>query len=112
MPGLRGNPAVMTTMSEFAVGAVIIRAGDADVVAFHRPGLQNVQPLALRNALHDVHQNNVRQLFSGDTQRAIRADVAGSHNSDFFSHRIFKVGQARCACQDKPFERRNFESLL
>ena len=75
----------MTTMSEFAVGLVIVGARDADVVAFDRAGFEQVESLALRNAFHDVHQHDVGQFLVGDAQGAIRADVAGAHYSDFFS---------------------------
>ena len=56
------------------------------VVALHRAGLQQIEPLTLRNALHHVDQDDIGQFLIGDPHRAIRADVSGAHNRDFLSH--------------------------
>ena len=64
---------------------VIVRAGDADVVALDRAGLQQVEPLALRNTFDHVDQNDIGQFLVGNAQRAIRADISGAHNRDFLS---------------------------
>ena len=66
-------------------GLVIVGAGDVDIVALNGTGLEQIEPLALRNAFHDVHQDDIGEFLIGDAQRAIRADVSGAHNCDFFS---------------------------
>ena len=66
-------------------GLVIVRAREHHVVALDRPGLQQVEPFALRNALHHVHQDDVGEFLIRNAQRAVRADVAGAHNCDFLS---------------------------
>ena len=85
MPGLRGKPAVMMAMSELAVGCVVVGARHIDVIALHRPGLQQVEPFALRNAFHDVHEDDVGQFLVGDANCTVRADVTGAHNGDLVS---------------------------
>ena len=82
MPGLRAMPAVMTTMSELAVVVVAVGSGQRGVIAVDRPGLQQVERLALRNALDDVDQHDVAELLLDDVLRHGGADVAGAHDGD------------------------------
>ena len=56
-----------------------------DVVALDRAGLEQIEPLALRNALHDVDEDDIGEFLVGNAHRAIRADVSGAHNGDFLS---------------------------
>jgi len=86
MPGLRGKPAVMTTMSESAGWLVIVRAGDHDVIAFDWAGFEQVQALALRHAFHDVDEHDIGEFLIGDAQRAVGADIAGAYDGNFFPH--------------------------
>ena len=87
MPGLRGKPAVMIDDIGIRGRLVIVRARDH---ARRSPGPGRIcsmsSAFALRNALDDVHQDDVGEFLIGNAQRAIRADVAGAHNGDFLSH--------------------------
>ena len=67
-------------------GRVIVRARDADVVAFDGAHLEHVERLALRHAFDDVHQNHVAQFFIREVDGAARADVAAAHYSYFIAH--------------------------
>ncbi len=40
-------------------GPVIIGSGDVHVVAFHGTGFEQIKCFALRNAFHDVDQNDI-----------------------------------------------------
>jgi hypothetical protein len=55
---------------------VVVGAGDPAVVAVHRPRLQEVQRLALGQALDDVRQDDVGQLPLDDVLRGRGAHVA------------------------------------
>ena len=68
-------------------GFVVVRAGDRDVIAFNRSGFQNVETFALRHALDNIDQNDISQFFVGNAHSAIRADISGAYNGNFFSHR-------------------------
>jgi len=74
MPGLRGKPAV-----------IIVGAGYRDVVALDGPRLQQVEPFALRDAFHDVHEDNVAQFLLSRPDGAISADVTGADHRNFVS---------------------------
>ena len=71
-----------------ARGLVVgVRADDVRLVADHRPGLVQVERLALRQALDDVHQHDVGVVTLGQPLRGRRADVARSDDCDLPSHR-------------------------
>ena len=76
MPGLRGTPEVMTTMSELALSRVVAGAHDARIGAVDRTGLENVERDAGGLLVGDVDDDDVRQLLLGDAARHGRADVA------------------------------------
>ena len=86
MPGLRGMPAVMTTMSELRGVGVVIRADDVHVALLDRHGLEQVERLALRNAFHDVDQNDVGQFLGCNPVRRGRAHVSRTYDGYFLSH--------------------------
>ena len=75
----------MMAMSEFAVELIVVRAHDVDIVSLHGPGFEQVEPLALGNALHYVHQDDIGEFLIRDAQCAIGAHVSGAHNRDFLS---------------------------
>ena len=64
---------------------IIVGAGDVDVVALDGAGLEQIEPLTLRNALYDVHQDDIGEFLIGNAHRAIGADVTSAHNRDFLS---------------------------
>ena len=61
---------------------VVVRAGDPGVVADDRGRLGEVEALALRQALDDVDEHDVRQAGLGDALRGRGADVAGADDGD------------------------------
>src|SRR5690606_28444316 len=66
------------------VGRLLVAVGadDADVEALDGARFQQVQGLALRHALHDVHQYDVAQLFCGRPVGSSGPDVACADNGD------------------------------
>ncbi len=66
---------------------IIVRAGDAHVVAFNRAGLEHVQPFSDRHSFHHVDQHDVRKLFEGDIQGAARAHISAAYHGHFIAHR-------------------------
>ena len=51
-----------------------------------------IEPLALRNALDDVHQDDgAGELLLGDALRSRRADVAGADDRDLVDHVVANV---------------------
>ena len=62
-----------------------IGAGEAGVEAFDRRGLGEVERLALRNALHDVEQDDVAQLLEADQMRQRAADLARADQCNLVS---------------------------
>src|SRR6185369_17088374 len=66
-------------------GLVLVRTGNADIVALYRTGLEQIKPLALRNTLHNVHEDDIGEFLVGNAHGAIGADVPGTHNCDFLS---------------------------
>ena len=71
-----------------AGGLVIgVRADDVRLVADHRPGLVQVERLALRHAFDDVHQDHIGVVTLGQPLRGGRTDVAGADHRDLASHR-------------------------
>ena len=93
---MRGKPGGDNDDVRIGRGLVIVGAGDRDVVALDRPGLQQVEPLALRNAFDHVHQNDIGQFLIRDAQRAIGADVSGAYNRNFFSQRNALLEISNC----------------
>ena len=86
MPGLRGMPAVMTTMSELARGRVVVGAGDVHVALLDGHGFEQVERLALRHAFDDVDQHDVGQFLGRDPVCGSGAHVAGAYDADFLPH--------------------------
>ena len=82
MPGLRGMPAV--TMID--VGAldrfVGLRAGIAHVEAIDRRGLGDVERLAVGDALLDVEEDDVAELFQSDEMSERATDLTGADERD------------------------------
>ena len=66
-------------------GTVIVRAGDGDVVAFHRPGLHQVEAFALRNAFGDVHEDDIAQFLFRRPNGTVGADVTGANDCKLIS---------------------------
>ena len=66
-------------------GLVLVRAGNADIVALDGTGLEQIKPLALRNTLHNVHEDDIGEFLVGNAHGAIGADITGTHNCDFLS---------------------------
>ena len=67
---------------------VAVGAGDVRLVADDRPGLVEVERLALRHALDDVHEHDVGVVALGEPLCGGRADVAGADDCDLASHRV------------------------
>ena len=63
-----------------------VRAGDVRLVADDGAGLVEVERLALRQALDDVDQDDVRVVALGESLRGRRAYVACAYHCDFLSH--------------------------
>ena len=61
---------------------VPVRADDGRLEAEHRPGLVHVQGLALREALDDVDEHDVRVVAACDSERTGGADVPGADDGD------------------------------
>ena len=87
MPGLRGE----TRGDDDDVGAgglvVAVRPDHVRLVADHRAGLVQVERLALRQALDDVHEHHVGVVALCKPLCGGGADVAGADYSDLPSHR-------------------------
>ena len=82
MPGERGSPAVIDDDRRAGRLLVAVRADDVRLVAEHRAHLVDVERLALRQALLDVDEDDVRVVARGEHLRARRADVAGADDGD------------------------------
>ena len=65
---------------------VVVGAENGRVAAFDGHGLQQVQSLALRNAFHDVDQDDIGQFCGGDPMSRSGPHVASAHNSNFLAH--------------------------
>src|SRR5450759_2821618 len=61
---------------------VIVRAGDPDVVADDRGGLDQVERLALGQPLNDINQHDVGEARLDDLLGGGRTDVAGADDGD------------------------------
>ena len=61
---------------------VVVRPGDPGIVTDDRSGLGEVEALALRQALDDVHEHDVGEAGFGDALGGRRADVAGTDDGD------------------------------
>ena len=75
---------------DVGVGRVVVgvRAGDCGLVAEHRAGLVHVERLALRQALDDVDEDDVRVVAARDLLRGGRADVPRSDDGDLRSQTV------------------------
>jgi hypothetical protein len=62
---------------------IILGAGELDVIAFDRPGLGEIERLALRDTLGDVDEDDVAQLANGGEVSEGAADHAGADQRDF-----------------------------
>ncbi len=82
MPGLRAMPEVMTTMSEPGSLVVAVRAGDDRVVPLDRAGLAEIERLALRQSLDDVHEHDVRVVALRETLRGRATDHPRTHDGN------------------------------
>ena len=67
-------------------GRVVVGAGHMHIAPFDRHCLQQVEGLALGNALHDVDQDNIGQFLGSDPVGRGGAYVAGAYNAYFLSH--------------------------
>ena len=67
-------------------GRVVVGAGDHDVVAVDRAGLQKVEAFSLRDAFDDVDEDHIGKFLAGDPHGTIRADITGAYYGDFLSH--------------------------
>ena len=65
---------------------VIVRPLDLDVVAFNRARFQQVQTLALRDALQNVDQHHIRQLLVHNAVRKRRTHIPCPNHGYFFTH--------------------------
>ena len=65
--------------------AVIVRAGQGYVVTFDRSGLKQVEGLALWNALHEVHEDDVAEFLFGSPYGTVRTDIAGADHGNLIS---------------------------
>ena len=86
MPGLRGKPAVMMTMSARG-GLVVVGAGDGDVVAFDRTRLEDVEAFTLGDAFHDVDQNHIGEFLEASQVSKRATDLAGADQCNLVSFR-------------------------
>jgi hypothetical protein len=69
-------------------GGVVVRALVAGVEAVHRPGLGDVEALALGHALGDVEEHHVAQFLQADEVGKRAADLSGADERDLVtSHR-------------------------
>ena len=82
MPGFRGDARRDDDDVRAGRVRVVVGAGDARVVADDRGRLGEVEPLALRQALDDVDQDDVGQAGLGDPLRGRGADVPGADDGD------------------------------
>ena len=80
---------------------VVVRAGDPGVVADDRCGLGEVETLALRQPLDDVHQDDVGEAGLGDALSGRRADVAGADDGDLVA--CHEPGSLLSGRRDDPF---------
>ena len=65
---------------------VAVGAFDADVVAFDGPALEQIEPLALRDALQDVDHHYVSELLVRQAVGHCRAHIARADHRHFFAH--------------------------
>src|SRR3954447_12892706 len=65
---------------------VVVRADDMHVALLYRHGLEQIERLALGNALRDIDQHDVRELLGGNPMRRGRAYVACSYDGYFLAH--------------------------
>ena len=61
---------------------VVVGAADRGVVTLDRAALDDVERFALRNALDDIEQHDVAQLFDAGEQCQGPADLAGADKGD------------------------------
>src|SRR5581483_12118238 len=55
------------------------------IEALNRAGLEQIEPLALWNALDHIDEDDIGEFLIGNSQRAIRADISGAYHRDFLS---------------------------
>jgi len=65
-------------------GRIVVGARDHHVISLNRPGFQEIEAFTLWNTVHNVHQHYVCEFLIGNPQSAIRADIPGAHDCDFF----------------------------
>jgi len=92
MPGLRGMPAVMTTISEFAGVFIVVGAGDVGVALFDGHGFEQIQSFALRDAFDDVNEDYVGQFFGSDPVAAVAPTFPEPTMVTFFRMRMSPFG--------------------
>ncbi len=74
---------------------VIIGADDVAVALLNRHCLQQVECLALRNAFHDVDENDIGQFLRGDPMGRGCPHISSSNNRYFLAHFVpFKPRRA------------------
>src|SRR5881409_2603140 len=85
---------------------VAVRADQRRVEPVHRPGLSQVERLALRDALDHIHQHDVAELLLHRVLGDGRADVAGADDGDLRSRHQNPTSLAMSALSPRGVPRR------